>query len=82
MVLALLYIAVAYWCGTLIGDRGPGWLNIIVLIGIWNAFKMLAIGPVSLLMLTAARLRERRARNDNNSDVRGDTPVTESLAAR
>ena len=82
MVLALPYFAVAYWCSTLIEDGGPGWLNIIVLIGIWNAFKMLAIGPISLLMLAAARLRERRARNDSKGDVRDDTPVAESLAAR
>lgn len=82
MVLALPYFGVAYWCSMLIADGGPGWLNMIVLIGIWNAFKMLAIGPISLLMLAAVRLRERRAHNGSKGDIRGDTQVAESVAAR
>lgn len=82
MLLALPYITVAYWCSALIEDGGSGWLNIIVLLGIWNAFKMLAIGPISLLLLAAARLRERRARNDSAGSASGDTPVAATLAAR
>lgn len=81
MMLALPYLAVAYWCNTLIEDGGPGWLNIIVLLGIWNAFKMLAIGPISLLMLVAVRLQERRARKDKENAARGETPVAEILTA-
>lgn len=62
MLLAIPYLAIAYWAGSVVDDGGPGWLNIVVLLGIWNAFKMLSFGPASLIMLVAVRLLERSGR--------------------
>ncbi|OUZ07352.1 hypothetical protein BHE97_17155 [Aeromicrobium sp. PE09-221] len=62
MGIAVPYLAIAYWCTTLINGGGPGWLHLVVLWGIWNGIKFLAIGPVSLVQLTIVRVREHRAR--------------------
>lgn len=61
MLLALPYLGVAYWCTTVTGGGGPGWLNLVVLVCVWDSFKMLWIGPVSLILLLRARMREHRA---------------------
>ena len=45
-----------------IADNGPGWLHLVVLWSIWNGLKMLWIGPVSVILLIGARLRERAER--------------------
>lgn len=57
MLLAGPYLAVAFWCTALIENGGPGWLHLVVLLCIWNTLKMLAIGPVSVVLLTKARAR-------------------------
>lgn len=59
MLLAALYFAIAYWCTTAIEAGAPGWLNVIVLVCVWSALKFLIMGPVSLILLAKARLRER-----------------------
>lgn len=82
MLLALPYLAIATWCGTLAEDGGPGWLNIIVLVSVWNAFKMLTIGPISLGLLAAVRIHERQARNGGESAAHSGTPAAEVLTAK
>ncbi|MDO5644971.1 MAG: sulfate permease [Dermabacter sp.] len=62
MLLAILYFGAAYWCTTIIGAGGPGWLNLVVLICAWSGFKMLWIGPVSIVLLLRVRSQERLAR--------------------
>lgn len=62
MLLAIPYFVVAYWCTTIIGNGGPGWLNLVVLICVWSAFKMLWIGPVSVGLLIRIRRQEERVR--------------------
>ena len=69
MLLAGPYLAAAYWCTTLIESGGPGWLHLVVLLCIWNALKMLAIGPVSVVLLTKARARAYRAQRQERSDM-------------
>ena len=69
MLLAGPYLAVAFWCTTLIESGGPGWLHLVVLLCIWNALKMLAIGPVSVVLLTKARARAYRAQRQERSDM-------------
>ena len=54
MLLSVGYFAIASWCTTLIADGGPGWLHLIVLLCIINAFKFLINGPI-----TVARLHHR-----------------------
>lgn len=43
MLLAAPYLYAASVCTTLIDNGGPGWLHILVLLFVWNAFKMLWI---------------------------------------
>ena len=59
MLLAAPYIVLAYWCLSAIGDGAPGWLNLIILLCLWNALKFVAIGPISVALLIRARYRER-----------------------
>ena len=62
MLLAIPYLLIANLCVQAIADNGPGWLHLVVLWSIWNGLKMLWIGPVSVLLLIGARLRERAER--------------------
>ncbi len=59
MLLAVPYLLIANLCVQALANNGPGWLHLIVLWAIWNSLKMLWIGPVSVLLLIGARLRER-----------------------
>ena len=58
MLLAIPYLYVAGILTVVIRDGGPGWLNLLVILAIWNALKMIWIGPISLVLLVRARLRE------------------------
>lgn len=75
MLLAAPYLAIAYWLTTVLATGGPGWLNLIVLLCVWNAFKMLWIGPISLVLLVRTRIHESRDRReerraaDNQADM-------------
>lgn len=62
MLLAVPYLAVAVWCARSIVDGGPGWLNLVVLVAVWNAMKFIVMGPVSVLTLARRRWYERSAR--------------------
>lgn len=60
MLLAFPYLAIANLCTSLI-DRGtPAWLHLVVLWGIWNAFKFVLNGPVSLFRLVRAVMQEQK----------------------
>ena len=61
MLLAGPYLLAASICTNLIADGGPGWLNLLVLLFIWNALKFLIVGPVSLVLLLRVRLSGRTA---------------------
>lgn len=61
MMLAIPYLLIANVCVQLIEEGAPGWLHLVVLWAIWNMLKMLWIGPISVVLLIRARLREARA---------------------
>ncbi|HMN41498.1 MAG TPA: hypothetical protein PKE29_11685 [Phycisphaerales bacterium] len=61
MLLAMPYLLAASTFTTLIADGGPGWLNLLVLLCLWNTMKFIIMGPVSLILLGRARLREAAA---------------------
>ena len=61
MVLAIPYLLIANLSAEAVANGGPGWLHLVVLVCIWSALKMLCIGPVSIVLLTRARLRESAA---------------------
>lgn len=69
MLLAIPYLYVAATCRTRLEHGGPGWLHLIVLVCIWNALKMLWLGPVSVLLLTRVRGLERAARRALDSEA-------------
>jgi hypothetical protein len=79
MLLAGPYLAIAFWCTTLIENGGPGWLHLVVLLCIWNALKMMAIGPVSVVLVVKARARERRTRNQAESGAHDRNPQPELI---
>lgn len=58
MLLAAPYLLVASTFTALIADGGPGWLNLLVLLCLWNTMKFTIMGPISLILLARARLRE------------------------
>ncbi|OLT41334.1 sulfate permease [Saccharomonospora sp. CUA-673] len=62
MLIAIPYLYGASVLVVIINDGGPGGLNVLVLVSIWSAFKILAIGPVSLVMLAKARWQEHHYR--------------------
>ena len=69
MLLAAPYLGVAAWCTNLIESGGPGWLHLVVLVCIWNALKMIVIGPVSVVLLVRARAKEGQARKHAQREV-------------
>lgn len=79
MLLAGPYVAISFWCTTLIEDGGPRWLHLVVLVCIWNALKMLAIGPVSVGLLVKVRARERRTRNQAECGAHDRNPQPELI---
>jgi len=62
MLVAAPYLLAASICTSIIEDGGPGWLNLLVLLLIWNALKFAWIGPVSLVLLVGVRIQEAAAR--------------------
>jgi len=73
MLLAIPYLFAASTCTALIDGGASRWLYVVALVCIWNALKFIVIGPVCLLLLTGARLREqsviRQVRGRRDSDV-------------
>lgn len=57
MLLAAPFLLAASICTNLIRDGGSGWLNLLLLVCVWNAMKFLVMGPVSLIYLMQSRLR-------------------------
>ncbi|WP_235928281.1 sulfate permease [Nesterenkonia haasae] len=60
MLLAIPYLYAASICVAVVEDDGPGWLNLLVILLVWNALKFVIMGPVSLAILVSTRLSERR----------------------
>ena len=69
MLLATPYLLIAVYCRGLLDQGGEGWLNLIVLYGIWNTLKITAIGPISLGFLAYARIKEYIARKKAESQA-------------
>lgn len=76
--LALLLAAVYFYLASLVTvaiDSGwSRWFYLIVIMLVWNGFKMLWIAPISLIMLIRIRRQEARVR-------RGHTRMYRHVAA-
>lgn len=62
MLLALPYLLAASTCTTFLAEGGSRWLNILVIVCLWNAMKFIIFGPVSLVLLIRARMCESLVR--------------------
>lgn len=62
MLLSVPYALAAIYCRAQVEAGGPGWLNLLVLLLLWNTLKLVLIGHISLLKLIAVRVREAVAR--------------------
>ncbi|OJU41488.1 MAG: hypothetical protein BGN97_09950 [Microbacterium sp. 69-10] len=58
MLLAVPYFLAAYLCTTVIDGGGPRALYVLVVLFIWNAMKMLWIGPVTIIVQIRTRISE------------------------
>ena len=45
--------------GTIIRDGGPGWVNLLVLVGFWNTCRFAVLIPVSVVRLLRVRHEEK-----------------------
>lgn len=64
MLLGVAYLGAAAVATTLIERGAPGWVNLLVLLFIWNGLKFLWNGPVSLLILARVRCAEHQLARD------------------
>ena len=82
-LLAVPYLLLASICANVIADGGPGWLNLLVLLFVWNALKFIVLGPISLALLIRVRIQEavvrRRARRQG--DVMESVAYAEAIVA-
>ncbi len=60
MLVGAAYFLAAAMLTNWLHDGGPGRLNLLVLLGIWNGLKFVVFGPISLMLLARARRSERR----------------------
>lgn len=61
MLLAVVYVVIAAALAQWIADGAPGWINLIVLVCLWNALKFVVNGPITLTRLLRRRAVEGRA---------------------
>ena len=69
MLLAVPYAFASVFCAGLVEAGGSGWLNVLAVLFVWNALKLLVAGPVTLIRLLRARGREAQARRRATSNV-------------
>lgn len=74
MLLAAPYLVAAWLCSTWVADGRPGWINLLVLLFVWNALKFIVNGPITLVLLLRVRLAERRVRKEYERDLAGYEP--------
>ncbi|WP_199182286.1 sulfate permease [Cryobacterium sp. M91] len=72
ILLAVPYALAAIYFRAQIEAGGPGWLNLLVILCLWNTLKLLLIGPISLLKLIAVRVREGMGRRRMTLVLRAD----------
>lgn len=70
MLLAAPYLLLANYFVGVIEGGGPGWLNLIVLVTLWNTLKFIWIGPISLILLIRVRIQEAVARRHQRRQLR------------
>jgi hypothetical protein len=59
MLLGAAYLLASVALTIFIRDGGAGWLNVLVLLCVWDGVKFVAFGPLSLVLLARVRIREQ-----------------------
>ena len=72
MLIAVIYLLAAMLCAGLAERGAPGWMNLLVLLFLWNAIKFAVVGPLSLVSLARMRVREARVRRLSRVPVMSD----------
>ncbi|KQZ84138.1 hypothetical protein ASD56_08990 [Microbacterium sp. Root166] len=62
MLLGVVYIVIAAALAQWVTSGAPGWINLLVLVCLWNALKFVVNGPIMLVRLVRVRAIERRYR--------------------
>lgn len=60
MLLSVVYLYLAALLSVLVDGGASKWLYVVMIVCVWNAFKFLIFGPVSLVAVARVRLVERR----------------------
>lgn len=68
MLLAVFDIVIAAALAQWVAGGAPGWINLLVLLCLWNALKFIVNGPITLLRLLRVRTGERRYRDMTQPD--------------
>ncbi len=68
MLLAVVYIVIAAALAQWVAGA-PSWINVLVLVCLWNALKFVVNGPITLVRLLRVRALERRLRRDGDAFV-------------
>ena len=63
MLLAVVYVVIAAALAHWVADGAPGWINVLVVVCLWNALKFLVNGPITVIRLVRVRALERRHRD-------------------
>ncbi|MEI3866403.1 sulfate permease [Microbacterium sp. CCNWLW134] len=80
MLLAVVYIVIAAALAQWVAGGAPGWINLLVLLCLWNAVKFAINGPVTLVRLARVQSYERRY-GDETLDARTPEPPVDYRAA-
>ena len=81
MLLAVVYIVIAAALAQWVAGGAPGWINLLVLVCLWNALKFVVNGPVTLVRLVRVRSYERRYWDETLEARPPETPVDYRAAA-
>ena len=80
MLLAVVYSVIAAVLAQWVAGGGPGWVNLLVLLCLWNALKSVVNGPITVVRLARVRAYERRYRDGMLAARPRQTPVDDRTA--
>lgn len=60
MLLAVVYLVLAAALAQWVTSGAPGWINLLVLVCLWNALKFVVNGPITVVRLVRVRAIEKR----------------------
>lgn len=75
MLLAIVYVVIAAALAQWVIGGGPGWINLLVLVCLWNALKFVVNGPITLVRLARVRATERSTGAGGTAERRVDPGV-------